>query len=283
MARKNLFEILSDNKIDVLKEIKKISDLLEQTKIISYSDWWGREHKITILQYLETERIFLKWQHRKTYLTINEMMSDIGISTLPKSNDEIIIYMEFVINMLNLFENSDISGYIVDNDILKALRDNVIYVLEFLNLKPIEKDKNIYILIEKKASVTAVSEIIDDKKLSFQVTEYNHYLLKGNLEKKKSILLSLADKLEPQRKALCNINNKLENNLFYSFNNCCIRHNNKEKGNHFIKYMSKISDSELEKIYDETYQMVLLAFLLLDNMERQKYIESLKDNINKSK
>lgn len=281
MARKNIFEILSNNEIDVLKEINKISNLLNNEKIVSYYDEYGREHKITILQYLEIERIFLNWQYRKTYLTINEMINDICVDKTPKSDEEIITYMEFVINILTLFDNNHVSGYKVDKDILKALADNVMYVLEFLNLKPIEKDKDIYILVEKNSSVTAVSEIIEDKNLSFQIVEYNHYLLKGNLKKKKDILLSLADKLEPKRKVLSNINSNLENNLFYLFNNCCIRHNNKEKGKHFKKYMSKISDSELENIYDETYQMVLLAFLLLDNIERQKHIESLKDNINR--
>ena len=290
MTRKNIFEILSNNEIDVIKEIKKIAFLLEKENIVFYYNCFDvLEMKLTILQYIQKTHMFINWKYRKTYLSIEEMMEDLGINDIYNSkkisNEKTICYLEFAVNMLLLLKQKHIKGegYIIEKNIFSALTKNIDDVIDFLNLNINKKNEDIAILTEKNSSVTAVSEIIDDKNLSFQILEYNHYLLKGNLEKKKSILLSLADKLEPQRKALCNINNKLENNLFYLFNNCCIRHNNKEKGNHFIKYMSKISDSELEKIYDETYQMVLLAFLLLDNIERQKYIESLKDNINKSK
>jgi hypothetical protein len=40
-----------------------------------------------------------------------------------------------------------------------------------------------------------------------------------------------------------------------------------------------MTKKQLEKWYDELYQMILLAFLLLDNVERIKKVKKLKENI----
>ena len=40
-----------------------------------------------------------------------------------------------------------------------------------------------------------------------------------------------------------------------------------------------MSNDELEKWYDETYQVCLLCFLELDNIERKKKIKELNENI----
>ena len=42
-----------------------------------------------------------------------------------------------------------------------------------------------------------------------------------------------------------------------------------------------MSEEELEEWYDELYQMILLAFLMIDNVERMEKIKKLKHNINK--
>ena len=53
--------------------------------------------------------------------------------------------------------------------------------------------------VPKDQAAISVSEIVDDG-LSYKVIEYNHHSMKGQLSKKKEILLSLANKLEPQQK-----------------------------------------------------------------------------------
>ena len=40
--------------------------------------------------------------------------------------------------------------------------------------------------------------------------------------------------------------------------------------------------AELEKWYDETYQMILLSFLLIDNVERARSVKLLKSKISES-
>ena len=53
-------------------------------------------------------------------------------------------------------------------------------------------------------------------------------------------------------------------------NNLNIRHNNRSKKDKskYKEYVAKMSKVRLEKWYDELYQMMLLAILLLDNADR---------------
>lgn len=57
-----------------------------------------------------------------------------------------------------------------------------------------------------------------------------------------------------------------------------IRHNNKS-GKSKKEYVSKMRKDTMEKWYDETYQMLLLAFLLNEQSSRSKKISQLKEKI----
>ena len=58
-------------------------------------------------------------------------------------------------------------------------------------------------------------------------------------------------------------------------------HFNKNDLTKYKEYVAKMSEEELEEWYDELYQMILLAFLMIDNVERMEKIKKLKHNINK--
>ena len=77
----------------------------------------------------------------------------------------------------------------------------------------------------------------------------------------------------------------MKKDLFYIFNNLNLRHNNidwNDKGN-YRKYVSEMTSEQIEEWYDETYQMCLLAFLDIEQNERKKKFDALKDNIEMSK
>jgi hypothetical protein len=141
-------------------------------------------------------------------------------------------------------------------------------------------DDECVLVVEDRVDVTAVSEIVPDQ-LALGIIKYNHRLLKGELETKKTILLSMGDNLEPQRKDLTRLNKQLCDSIFFMLNNCSIRHNNRSKkdASKYKEYVAKMSKKKLEKWYDELYQMMLLAFLLLDNQNRQAKICELKRKI----
>ena len=108
--------------------------------------------------------------------------------------------------------------------------------------------------------------------------------MKGDLDRKKATLIVLADKLEPRRSELKTINPNLEDDLFFLFNNVNLRHNNIDpNGKNYEKTVSAMKNCELEKWYDNVYQMCLLAFLELDHIERKNRVKKLKKDIKNSK
>ena len=64
-------------------------------------------------------------------------------------------------------------------------------------------------------------------------------------------------------------------------NNINIRHNNRNSkdSSKFKEYIFKMDDAKLEEWYDELYQMMLLAILLLDNVDRSSKVKELKSKI----
>lgn len=116
--------------------------------------------------------------------------------------------------------------------------------------------------------------------LSYRLISYNHYSMKGNLAEKKTTLLDLANLLEPQRTNLERIDKTFSSDLFYTFNNFHIRHNNMDQlGTKYKKPVGDLSDEQLEYWYDEVYQMCLLAFMRLEHIDRKKKFDSLKSQI----
>lgn len=108
--------------------------------------------------------------------------------------------------------------------------------------------------------------------------------MKGDLEAKKETLLKFADLLEPKREILNSIDKTFSSDLFYLFNNFNLRHNNTDpsaKGK-YKKAVAEMSNAELEKWYDETYQMCLLAFLRIDHIDRKAAFDTIKDKIENS-
>ena len=137
-------------------------------------------------------------------------------------------------------------------------------------------DNGVTIFVPKSPEMIATAEIINPK-LSYKIIEYNHHLLQGDMEAKKSILLLLATELEAKRSKLKQINRKIEDDLFMLFNNMNIRHNNcDENSDNYKAYVSEMSAQQLEQWYDETYQLCLLAFLELDNFKRKEKIKELR-------
>lgn len=161
------------------------------------------------------------------------------------------------------------------------LRDVMDDILEQYNQTAyIQEDNECVLVIEDKPEVTAVAEIVPES-LALDVIRYNHRLLKGDLDAKKSILIALGSELEPRRKELEEKDKKLAANIFFMLNNMDIRHNNRDEKDpsKYKKYVADMNDTQLEEWYDELYQMMLLALLLLDNIERQKSIDELKEKV----
>ena len=291
MSRKNIFQKMQEiHNYD--KEILRIESLLNKDKCIAikYTDLRQIRYHYYNIQSFVDKYLFLEWKNRGNYISCNEMRNDLQINRLvyycesgiDVAIEDLFDYLEYVANILNLIKNCkwDNENNVIDKQICKAIINNIKNILETLNYEIYKIDDQKIIVVEKNPAATAVAEIMDEN-IAYKVIQYNHYLLKGDIEAKKRILLVLGNKLEPQRSQLKSLNNKLETNIFFMLNNMNLRHNNCDINDEkrYKNFVAEMSKDKLENYYDELYQMILLAFLLIDNINRTKKIENLKIKI----
>lgn len=138
-----------------------------------------------------------------------------------------------------------------------------------------ETEKGILIVKQNALSIEVADNYQD---IADVIIEYNHYLLRGNITRKKEILKAIADSLEPKRKELEDINKSISDDFFFLVNNMNIRHNNCDC-NDLSKYNPKFDsliESEKEKIYDITYSEGLTLYALLEHQNRIPIIANMK-------
>lgn len=272
MGRRNFFDRLVRT-LDFQKEYQKIESLVLQPHSLH---GYSIENSI--------ERYFKDWKYNANYLSFKEMRDQLkftfvrnGYYDMPtghiKDANDFFDYCEMIINMIVLLpeEEAEYHGNNV-NEIMRLID----YDLNSLNHK-IRRIDDKYLIIQKDATVSEVVDIVEDS-LAKIILEYNHYLLKGDLEKKKNILIKIANALEPQKCEIKSMNYQLFKDYFYLINNMDIRHNNCDSSDasNYNAYFDKLTLKEKEEWYDEIYQMSLLIFLLLENRNRTEKISDLK-------
>ncbi|WP_041274372.1 hypothetical protein [Desulforamulus reducens] len=277
--RKNLFEKIDSKPISYLEEITRIEFLFSKDLVIGSRDLIGRQHRCTIEQYIDAF-LFKNWKYRSTYLCIDEVRQDLKITerdlaTAPTQED-LLAYFEFVANMLLLIKNRFNYSvfFYLNRDCLDILRENLTEVLEKINYKIVELDFDKIIIVARNENADAVAENFKD--IGDKVIEYNRTILHGDIAGKREILLVLGDKFEPLRKTLKGHGfGDLESNIGFLLNSINIRHNNKE-GTNKNKFVVSAKPEELEKWYDTTYELLLLAFLAVTYINKKTEIDNLK-------
>lgn len=276
MARKNIFEILKE-KVNIDEEINKIKRLTVEATI-----------RDTMYAYNITEFVdefcLHDWKQRGRFISCEEIAEALGLGLFEQmtgfyTDEEILIYLEFLCNLVWLCNR-----YLNEQHYYEAsleyiyLRENIASIVDSFNYEIKEfPDEEKVLIVEKNVAATAVAEIAESD-VAYEVIEYNHHLLKGDIGRKQKILKVLADKIEPMRSELKKINKELESNVGYLLNKMNIRHNNVE-GKNAIEYVKNLTEEELEAWYDETYQMLLLCILEYDNIERNRKVANLKKKI----
>ncbi len=291
--RKNFYDIINNAEFNPQKEFERIKFLFTTPyEFVGYSETHSLSDLISIHFNIYPESI------KKRTLNFNDFNSTYGfdiididkyISGKCIENDDLILYCEYIKTLICILDKiieriSDITeqgkGPCYK---IKELTKLINSSMEELCLMPIQNG-DFQLFTPKDAAVVSASEIVPEE-IVIPILEYHHHSLKGNIDKKRTILLKLADDLEPKRKDLKSINSTLEDNLFYLFNNINIRHNNTNPNDKskYKAYVANLSQNELEDWYDETYQLCLLAFLELDNVERNNKIKQLKQDISNTK
>jgi hypothetical protein len=131
------------------------------------------------------------------------------------------------------------------------------------------KQEEKVLIVPKNCAGIAAAEVSSEQ-TGLAILEYHHRLLKGDLSKKRNILHQIANEYEDVLKKTIEPK-EIFSNTRELLNKLYIRHGNKENQ----KNISEFKDDELEKWYDELYQMLLLCILL------NSYCEEVKPEIEK--
>ena len=285
MSRRNIFEILAERN-DLCREVCRIDSLFNSEKLLVH-DTVYRIDEYTLKGFV-AYFCFDTWASRGHCLDLADLLDtlnyDMYFTKAKKGEVEaFFVFSEIILNCWKMAEE-----YYQRHESIRSyknfylLSDIIKDCLAQYNYKAIyDEDAEQVLVIEDNPATSAVAEIAEPE-LSFEVLKYNHHALHGDINKKKTILLSLGLALEPKRDQLERIDKILTDNIFFMLNNMNLRHNNIDPSDkHYKKFVAEIDMDGLENWYDELYQMMLLGFLELDQVERSARVKTLKKDINK--
>ena len=277
MVRRNFLQVLQEKNVDLKREYQRLYELFYIQKA---PDMQGICY--TLKDFCEGN--FLNVPFRRTCLSLEDFDDTYNyhFEKIPHDFDlnYLLSFCEYTFNLsiwitpgnpLCVFGNAQQSQFYLQQ---------VQNVMEMIGYTRAIQE-GISIFVPKDRGAISVSEIVAPE-ISYKVLEYNHYTMNGDIARKRETLRILADQLEPRLIDLASIIKELANNVFFMFNNMNIRHNNCTEGDkNYKEVVAKMTQDELESWYDETYQLCLLAFLELDNVERTKKVAELKASFGK--
>lgn len=282
--RKSIFDIVA-GKLDMESDTYRLVTMVNTEKTLCMNNYTY----YTVFKFV-AEFCFRDWNYRSRYIDVDDFLEALDFGELVENAkwdiESHLTLIELIYNFWNLaynmFEDEDFKENLQwcgNFYHLKEVMDDILE--EYNHVVYSNEDKDYFIVVENKPEVTAAAEIMPTAALSFNVIKYNHRSLKGEVDAKRAILVSLGAELEPKRKVLQDINKQLSDDIFFMLNNMNVRHNNcaaSDPGK-YKEYVSKMTLEQLEEWYDDIYQMMLLAFLLLDNVERSAKVYELKTNV----
>lgn len=281
--RKSIFEIASES-VNMRNETQRIVHMARNEITLCVSTYTNYKLFDFVDNYC-----FNDWKYRGHFINVKDFLDALDFDDIKTRAtfdvEKFMTLIELVYNFWNLSHqkfDDDKKGYLLqwcgNYYHLRDVMDDIL--AQYNHIAYLNDDKDCILVIENKQEVTAVAEILPSQ-LSLDVIKYNHRSLQGEIELKKQILISLGAELEPKRRELQAINRQLSEDIFFMLNNINVRHNNRSKKDKskYKEYVAKMRKDRLEKWYDELYQMILLAFLLLDNVERANNVKELKNKI----
>ena len=281
--RKSIFEIAAQN-VDMASEVNRLIVMATEEDVLLIDSYPYK----TLFDYVD-QYCFKTWAHRGHFVDVDDFLSALEFDDLQNAaeidTEAFLTLIELIYNFWQLSQNMFFNSekrhrlqWCGNYYHLKNVMDDLLG--EYNHKAYIGEESSCVLVIEDKAEVTSAAEIMPTSSLALDIIKYNHRTLKGNITLKKKILLELAAHLEPNRKQLHSINSNLEDDIFFMLNNLNIRHNNRsKKDKNYKEYVAKMRTDRLEKWYDELYQMILLAFLQLDNVARSESVKNLKGKI----
>lgn len=275
--RQSIIDKINKANVNYANEMARIELIFAQAPIVEhfYAGRYGlpATENMTIEQYVN-DFLFINYEYAGTYISIRDMRDSLKISSkyLNKNDKNImLLYFEFVLNMVYLLRRKILGTDHYNVASVNKLFNNIQLILEKLNYKIVEKNNYLYI-VEKDTSSSAISELYPE--LSEAVIEYRRFDLKGKVTEKRSILQTLSLKVESiEQKLKGTTYNPIANDVGNLYNNLHIRHDN--FGGNPNNNIIDMSDEELEKWYDITYDTTLTALMICHYLGYNKEIDNL--------
>ena len=247
MARYNFFERM-EREINFQFEYEKIENIILNEK----NGYCTLEDEIS--------ENFRRWRLRKNFDSFLELKEYLGFKTEKilkgytvawkatgevKSVDTFILYCEMIINMIFGVIEPDLQSHY--RKCINAVQSLIDYDLEQINHYIYRTEDGKYLVVQKDAAASAVADIV-------------------------------APALEPRRAELKTVNKTIENDFFYMVNTMNVRHNNCDVSDpsKYNEKFANLTDREKEEWYDEIYQEGLMAYLSLEQVDREKKILDFK-------
>lgn len=274
MARQNYFDILNRMEFDPQRELKNLMDLLEMERNFK------RSYYETSLNSAISDN-FLDYPNRSTFTSYSQMVEFVGLN-IYNTTEQLFVFSELLVDIFcNLAEKFTKE----ESSFIQVIFDNITRFLELSNHELITLENGAKIIVEKNVYASEVSQIVSETSIedAIKILEYNHFSNKGNIQRKKEILIALANYLEPFRREL-NYSEELKdimkvNNqkviafekLFEMYNNFGLRHNNSNQ------YHLDLADDELEQWYDDIYTSTLFVILSMDESRILSKLKTLRE------
>lgn len=311
MTRQNYFELIQNMRFNAKKEIDIVRKILHE-------DIYVENHKTNLQTFFSNEyKEHYPVEKKGQHTTFEEKFT--AISQYYTSVDCLYTAFEFIIDLYSEIRNKDkfAKNYVTSKEVKKIedsgwipeddnefeiwketikhtslidqyekLCERLEYSLEKTNHELITLENGDKIIVEKNVYASEVSQIVSESNIedAIKVLEYNHFSNKGNIQRKKEILISLANYLEPLRdelnafeelKEVMKVNNSKKiiavEQLFGMYNNLGLRHNNDKQ------YHLNMNDEELEQWYDDIYTSTLFVILSLDEARILSKLKTLRE------
>lgn len=275
----HLHEVLNMSIQDYELERKRIETLFEHTKIIHF----GGFYEVPSLR-VGVAKTFMSTKLRGTFVSIDDFFKGCERFWAKPSLESLLFYCETVYNVLSAC-NDGINMLGEQAVAVKRLIfSNVNIILEKTGyvLTELENGSGLWEIVKKDALVSAVVEDLPDADAALAVLDYNHFKIKGDITKKRELLVAIGRYVEPlmEEPELKGSHCGLVDDVKFCLNNLHIRHNN-EAGKHAKEFVEKMPDEELEQWYDNAYRSMLLLIEERKQLETHKEIDALKKSLKK--
>ena len=268
----SIFEILRDREMNPNEEFHRLVQLFN-------IQFWEKNEKISVKDFIDG--VLHNLAIRGTYLLVDEMLKDLGINENQYHNaywKELFLYCELMKNLLEQAKSFIDSTQKVKL-IAPQINENISRILEKTG-HDWAKIPEGFVIVDKNPAATEAIECLQSgaDTVAFGIIEYNRVLLKGDVERKRSILIRLANYTEPMKKDLIGT---LYYNLYDStrhwVNKLDVRHNNSGKED-LPEYAKKWTERDFEEWYDKIYHSLLMVIMAKRQLEIDREFKKLKSN-----